>query len=136
MNKGNLSDLNKLNTNDLINRLSPTKTNDKKESPIDIRKLIQQKTIQAQQLKKNNNPSTITSLNFNDISRGKPKGPDQAINNQQHMGQSSPTPSASKFPQPKMKGNIQIEQEEQDVDDEYDDEIDDEDENDYEIDDD
>jgi len=136
MNKGNLSDLNKLNTNDLINRLSPTKTNDKKDSPIDIRKLIQQKTIQAQQLKKNNNPSTITSLNFNDISRGKPRGPDQGINNQQNMGQASPTPSASKFPQPKMKGNIQIEQEEQDADEEYDDEIDDEDDNDYEIDDD
>lgn len=50
-NKATPSDLNKLNTADIVNRLSNAK-NDKKDSPVDIRKLIQQKTIQAQQLKK------------------------------------------------------------------------------------
>lgn len=65
MNKGDSSNLNKLNTIDLVNHLSTDKNNEKKDVPIDIRKLIQQKTIQAQQLKKANS-SALTSINFNE----------------------------------------------------------------------
>lgn len=60
-----MTDLNKLNTNELVSKLS----SDKKPT-VDIRALIQQKTIQAKQLKKNANtttaPSIIHSINFNE----------------------------------------------------------------------
>ena len=78
MNKILSTDLNKLNTSDIVNRLS-----NKKEEPMDIRKLIQQKTIQAQQLKKNQNPS-ITSLNFNTIGHPPTSPQTQSVPNSSH----------------------------------------------------
>lgn len=65
------SKLNQLNTNDLVSRL-----NDRKD--IDIRKLIQLKTVQAKQLKTpagQKTPSGLTSLNFNQMAPPKSTAP-------------------------------------------------------------
>lgn len=72
-NKAKSTDLNKLNTGDLVQRLS----GDKKEGQLDIKKLIQLKTAQAKKTAPGlPNASGVSSLNFNEIKINKGSQPD------------------------------------------------------------
>jgi hypothetical protein len=57
-----------LNTSEIVNQLA-----DDGNSTIDIRKLIQQRTLKARQHARQNNPSITTSLNFNEMNTSPPK---------------------------------------------------------------